>query len=179
MLTWNAVTERRHKAMGDKGIKTNTTLCATKLKKNNNQKYTSHSYRQSAATALIDNGMSRENTKQAGGWKSDKAMDGYIDNSKTQKLQQMKCLVPNVEVCETEEMSTKKVSGGPVFDTNTGSATVMYNYGTVNITNYNYYNSTDLRTLPTLHGVTAEQKGTPSSDNTDLQFFSALSSDSL
>eukprot|EP00957_Ditylum_brightwellii_P171631 13066977-Ditylum_brightwellii.AAC.1 len=48
--------------------------------------------RRSTATALADTGISMTNLKRVGRWKSDKVAEGYLENSKMQKKEQMKML---------------------------------------------------------------------------------------
>lgn len=43
--------------------------------------YSSHSFRRSAATVLVDNGCTIENLKRHGRWTSDSVAEGYVDNS--------------------------------------------------------------------------------------------------
>ena len=45
------------------------------------KKFTSHCFRRTAATILAENGISHDALKIAGGWHSDRACGGYIENS--------------------------------------------------------------------------------------------------
>ena len=49
------------------------------------RKFTSHTFRRSAATMLVENGVSRNILKLAGGWRSDRACEGYINDSTKMK----------------------------------------------------------------------------------------------
>lgn len=51
--------------------------------------YSSHRFRRSAATVLVDNGCTIDNLKRHGRWTSDKVAEGYVDNSETMKMNQL------------------------------------------------------------------------------------------
>jgi integrase len=60
-------------------------IVATFLGLENPLEYTGHSLRASAATALVDSGVSMENLKRHGQWKSTSVVEGYIQESKKMK----------------------------------------------------------------------------------------------
>ena len=66
-----------------------------------------HSWRRSGASALADTGISLINLKKAGRWKSSKVAEGYIENSKSRKIDQMKRLDSGKVGYETEMKVSK------------------------------------------------------------------------
>ena len=56
-------------------------IVAQYLKLDNYQEYTSHSFRTSFVTSLVNKNISRENIKRIGGWKSDTILEGYFHDS--------------------------------------------------------------------------------------------------
>lgn len=58
---------------------------ATFLQIENSEKYTSHSFRRSAATIISNNGATVEQIKSFGRWKSTTVMEGYLENSDQNK----------------------------------------------------------------------------------------------
>jgi len=57
------------------------------LRKSDWEKYTSHSFRRTAATFLVESGASMPVLKVAGGWKSDSAPQGYIAESNRMRME--------------------------------------------------------------------------------------------
>ena len=53
---------------------------------NKTESYTSHGFRRSAATWLVDAGVSLPNLKRFGRWKSDSVASGYVNESASNKL---------------------------------------------------------------------------------------------
>lgn len=78
------------------------------LKKNNAEMFTGHSFRVSSATVLADAGISTINLKRHAGWKSDSVAEGYIRNSKKQKVETASLLSNKTNI--KEESSTVAVN---------------------------------------------------------------------
>ena len=68
---------------------------AYEILKEDPSRYTSHSWRRSAATNLADAGLSMIDLKRAGQWKSDSVVEGYISNSRPLRMQKMNLLLPS------------------------------------------------------------------------------------
>ena len=73
---------------------------ATLLEKPNADKFTGHLLRKTATTLLVDAGVTRENLKQFGRWKSDMVAEGYIDESMVDK-ESLTCAIQKGEVAPT------------------------------------------------------------------------------
>lgn len=88
---------RNNKAWGQRvGINTfgeNCKVVAKFLNLPDHDKYTSHCSRRSAASAMAENGVSFMDIKKYVGWKSDRAAQGYIDQSTASKLSVAKAIL--------------------------------------------------------------------------------------
>jgi hypothetical protein len=70
-----------NKPLGEHSIAQCTISVATFLRLEKPEQYTSHSYKHSAATLIADNNGSTMQLKNAGGWKSEKVAEGYVQKS--------------------------------------------------------------------------------------------------
>lgn len=75
------------RSIGKNTISSYPKLIASKLNLEEPNSFTGHCFRRSGATIMADLGASKILLKRAGRWKSDSVCDGYIEESKSSKLQ--------------------------------------------------------------------------------------------
>ena len=103
LKNWNGRAKRRIQNMGKNNLNSLHKVACSILKKNENG-YTSHCWRSSAATNLADAGVSFINLKRHGQWVSDSVVEGYIANSKPLREERLHCLLPAEKVEEEKRM---------------------------------------------------------------------------
>ena len=93
--------------MGRNAIAKVPAFIASFLKLEHPEKYTSHCFRRSSATALADSGASLPSLKRQFRWKSDAVAMGYIDQSKKHKMDvaQTLTITKNMMVSNTNSAS--------------------------------------------------------------------------
>jgi integrase len=86
-LSYNKKTDNfNNQPMGINTMSKIPCLIAEFLNLENPKEYTGHCFRSSSVTALADNGVSMENMKRHGGWKSGSVVEGYFRDSKRAKM---------------------------------------------------------------------------------------------
>ena len=99
------------------------------------KKYTSHCFRRSAATMLVESGVSHNVLKIAGGWRSDKACEGYINDSS-----KMKRSIADLLANETSMQVSENSSSVSIQSNSVGSALAAIENRSETIRNQHYGN---------------------------------------
>lgn len=98
--------------VGEHTFSDNCKIIARFLKLEQPERYTSHCARRSAATAMAENGVPFMDIKNYVGWRSDRAAQGYIDQSDSSKISVARTI-----------MRTDTIQAGSHLDTNTVATT--------------------------------------------------------
>ena len=95
LKNWNKIGRRRVQNTG-KNIVNMLHVAACKILKRTKKGYSSHCWRQSAATNLADPGVSLINLKRHGQCVSNRVVEGYIANSLPFRNERLNCWLPVV-----------------------------------------------------------------------------------
>ena len=90
---------------GIKFIRKASRILAKMIEKQDYTKYTSHSFRRSSATMLVTNGATDSILSNAGRWKSQSVMKGYIQDNPEMKRKISNLIIPSA----AEKIEIKKV----------------------------------------------------------------------
>ena len=92
-VTWDKKKQIfKNNPIGKNTMATFPKMAAEFLKLDNPKSYTGHSLRASSATVLADSGVSLENLKRHGGWKSTTVAEEYVRESVQHKTDMAQCL---------------------------------------------------------------------------------------
>lgn len=114
--------------MGINTISTIPFIVASFLNLEKPDEYTGHSLRATSATVLADSGVSIENLKRHGQWKSTTVMEGYIRDSKKMKTEIASALTTlNNNATTTTTTSSSSSSTVPLPETTSYNGPVFIN----------------------------------------------------